>query len=131
MATTLDSGVRPTVAEVKEVFDTEITSGDGTIEAFMNSAHRVVDDVLSGETVSEGTKTDLEKYLAAHFTTAIDPRAIQESVGDADFRYQRVKDSDESEYLDIVRTLDPTGKVAQAVSGQPAATLQAYGPGRD
>ena len=127
----LDSGVRPTLYEFKEVFDTDPNKGglsNNALRAYLNAAHEVVQDAAdsTSDSIASSKLEKMEKFLAAHFASAQDPRIETERVADARFDYQRTDDS--TDYWQIVVALDPTGMIAGATEGR--ADFEAFGPGR-
>lgn len=127
----LDDGVRPSLMELKDVFDTDPDKGglnDDALRAYLNAAHEVVEDTAdsTNESIASSKLEKMEKYLAAHFASAQDPRVESYRVADARRKYQRTEDS--TDYWQIVVALDPTGMIAGATEGR--ADFQTFGPGR-
>lgn len=79
------------------------------IEEFMADAHAWVDANLSGEGIATGILSSIEKYLAAAFVTAKDPRVTRTSTDDMSDTFQR--DPEVSEYLKIAAGMDPTKRL--------------------
>lgn len=65
--------------EVKEIFDTDLTPAE--LNPFVITAGVVVDTHLASKGLSADILVEIEKYLAAHFATLLDPRAKTEKVG--------------------------------------------------
>jgi hypothetical protein len=81
-----DTNARATVDQVKDVISTTLT--DGQINAFINTAHRMVQNRLSGKGLSEETLGEIEVWLAAHFLSARDQRKKQVKADDVAVTYQ-------------------------------------------
>lgn len=126
----LDSGVRPTLNEFKEVFDTDPNAGgisDAGLKAYLNAAHQTVANHGLASDLDESTLTKIEKFLAADFARAQEPLVQTEAVADARKTYARTNDG--SDYKAIVNALDTTGLLAGAENGK--AQFGTFGPGRD
>jgi len=122
--------IRTNGAAVKAILDTDLTASE-VEDAFIPDASGWIDDNLTGKGIGSGTLTTIEKYLAAHFVTARDPRTTEEKLGDARERLQR--DTKVSEYLKIAAGLDPTGTVEDQFmpgSGRPKVKFR-VGAGYD
>lgn len=78
--------MRSTEAEVKEIIETSLT--DEQVAPFLKSANLLVTSVLTGQGYSDVVMADVERWLAAHFVSIRDPRAIKEKIGDAEDTYQ-------------------------------------------
>lgn len=104
--------VRVTDADVKEIIDVQ-TSRDTSI--FINLANRFVDLHLLPEGISEGVLTDIELYLAAHFTAITVERGglTSEVTGDSEASYANVYEAGfgSTRYGQIALTLDSSGKL--------------------
>lgn len=97
---------RTTEAAVTLAIDTTLTTPQ--IEAFIDDASAVVDDIAAADTTITTAKlTLIEKYLACHFVTLRDPRIRSGEFGDTSETYQR--DTKVTEYLKAAMGLDPTG----------------------
>lgn len=116
-------------SDVREIFDTDLSND--ALDAWIDTAHNVVQkqlaDTADGDEVGSKVLEELEKYLAAHLASSQDPRVATETVGDAEFEYQR--DPNQTDYWSVVVTLDPTGRLAGA--NRRSADFGTFGPGRD
>lgn len=124
----LDSDVRASLSEFKEIFDTDPNKGgisDDGLAAYLNAAHDVVDARASG-TYDEGKLTRLEKFLAADLATAQDPLVTSKQVADVRASYQRADSG--TDYGRIVLTLDTENAIGGLERG--SASIETYGPGR-
>jgi hypothetical protein len=116
--------VRPD--SVRSVFNT--AASDGELKAWIRVAHRVVEDRLVGEGVPAETLTEIERQLAAHFTTITDP-----ATGDTSFAGTQTEDTTEvglhlnqSRYGQAAKVLDPTGRLAAAEDGSSTVELKTF-----
>ena len=80
------SGARINAAQVREIISTSLP--DGQINAFINTAHRLVDERLGNAGLSAGMLSEIELWLAAHFLSMRDPRKKQVKVGEAQVTFQ-------------------------------------------
>lgn len=114
---TLDSDAQTDASEVKEVFDTDLP--DATIHAYINVAVVKRKEVVAAATDSLPTarQAAIEKYLAAHFLTAQDPRPDTEKHESLTVSYGS-DGGEATDYLEIATSLDPTGTLNS--SGQSA-----------
>lgn len=104
-----------TVNDVTDIILTDLT--DEQVQAFINTAHRIIEDVLTGEGLSEETLKEVEQYLAAHLLTLRDPRVSTEKIGQeysATYQGQSGLGLEATQYGQVAITLDPTGKLAAA-----------------
>lgn len=102
---------RNSAPDLEKVIGTDLETEQ--IQAFLDDASRWVTVHLSADTTFAATDLALiEKYLAAHFLTARDPRLTQGKWDDVSESFQRHKEV--SEYLRIAIGFDPTGKVEGA-----------------
>lgn len=112
---------RTTATDVNEVLDTTISNLTPWVEA----ANSVVDRVEKQDTNNDLSTDDLtriEKFLAAYYATAQDPRA--ESLSGAsrsESRYGVDGDANAS-YREVAEAIDTTGVVASA--GLPTAKIE-------
>lgn len=114
-----------TPIEVRGIIKTELS--DENIEEFISTAHLIVVKFLDPRGVDDSLKTEIKKYLAAHFISssskdkiATTTNVIEEKIGDASVRYGDVSSSSKttSVLLSDLRTtrwgqtaimLDPSG----------------------
>lgn len=80
------AGVRTSWVSVMNIIDTELDYS--TVNAFINSAHRMVESNLAGKGLSEETLGEIELWLAAHLLSARDPRKKSVKVDDLQVTYQ-------------------------------------------
>lgn len=118
---------RATEAEVIAIMDTSLTSSQVT--PFLDAANRFVTALLGSSTsLSSDQKTDIEKFIAAHFiASAIDPQIKQEKTGDAQVTYQGTigvaKMLESTYYGQVAISLDTSGTLATA--GKKTASMEA------
>lgn len=74
---------RVTDADVKEILDTMIDT-----TPFITAANLLVTDKLGSSDLSTSMLKEIERWLAAHFVCARDPRARTESIGAATKTYE-------------------------------------------
>lgn len=78
--------IRVTAGDVEQIFDTDLTTPQ--LDAFIASASALVDDQLTGQGLSSAILAEIEKYLAAHFASARDPRESEAAAGGTRTKYQ-------------------------------------------
>lgn len=83
---TVVAGSRISVADLIEIFDTELTSAQ--LAAFVNSAHYLIQANLLSSGLGNDVLTEIHKYLAAHFASLRDQRLQAERVADVSYTYQ-------------------------------------------
>lgn len=72
-------------SDVEAVFDTDIAD----LTPFIDAAHRVlVDEVQPESDLSDSRLQDIEKHLAAHMASTMDPRVSEFGAGDTRVRFQ-------------------------------------------
>lgn len=100
--------IRVTDQEVKEIFDTTIDTSP-----FIIVANKIVDNKLS-DLFNEETLKEIERWLAAHFVNARDPRAVSETIGSTSINYSGTfgLGLDSSSYGQMVKMLDTSGTLA-------------------
>lgn len=104
----LNDNARIEPDDVRTIFSTDLDN-DALIQ-FINMAAETVDDVAkSASSITAQRLRLIEMNLAAHYATSDDPRAIQESIGDASFMY--VRDREVTDYLQTAADLDPTSVI--------------------
>lgn len=103
---------RTNIAAVKLILDTKLT--DPQLQAFVDDASLWVTTHLGSAGLGADLLKSLEKWLAAHFATAREPRLKSQRHGDDGEVYQR--DLYVSEYLRQAVGLDPTGIVEDRLS---------------
>lgn len=117
---------RTTAADVQAIL--KKTIAEATIEAFINGATLLLDEVFEDETnISEDLVAEIERYLTAHMITSMYARmAEKEGAGGASIKYtgQWGKYLDSTPYGQQALALDPTGKLA-AATARKAVTIEA------
>lgn len=111
----LNDDARVNVADVKDIIDTTLTKGQ--IHAFINGAHQIVLDNLTGEGLSEETLTEIERYLSAHLLALRDQQVQSERIGSeyqATYQGKTDKGFEATFYGQTAVSLDPSGKLAEA-----------------
>lgn len=125
---TIDPNARTDAPSVKEIIETNLT--DETVIAFVNTAHRQVEDVLGSAGLSVATLTEIEKYLAAHFLTLKDPRAESEGYG-GDYKIKVQGETgmglEATFYGQMAISLDTSGLLASAGAGLKVARAVVHG----
>lgn len=108
----LDSDVRTSAEDVKEIIDTSLT--DSQIKAFINTANNLVEQYLAGSSLASCILEDIEKFLTAHLIHLRDPRVEKESFGDVSQTYQGETGMglEATQYGQMVTALDQTGKLS-------------------
>jgi hypothetical protein len=111
---------RVTSAEVLEIMDNcPLTS----VEAFITAGTLVVDSVFGSDDQSALTK-EIERWFVAHMVASTVFRTTsEEKLGDADFKYTGTwgKNLDSTPYGQMVKTIDTSGKMANALGGVAAS----------
>lgn len=92
---------RITASDVQDIYDTDL--GTGPIDAHIDAATELVDDIEAAGDVSSSRLAQIETYVAAHFVALQDPRVESETLGSGKWDY----DTD-TRYLDMAIRLDPT-----------------------
>jgi hypothetical protein len=89
---------------------------DAQMDPFITAANALVTDRLSGQGLSNDTLEQIEKFLAAHFASAFDPRVESQKALDSSVKYQvSIGDGLEStQYGQIAICLDTTGRLKTA-----------------
>lgn len=123
---TLESGLDAEVNDLDVIFETTSLSTDAK-KYWLNVAYNFLDDRLDWGEFSTDKKRRMEAIAAADAASCQDPRVYQETIGDADFRYQRDKTS--TDYWRQLVALDHTGTLPSSKDA-PTADFQTFGPGR-
>lgn len=120
---TLISTARTTYAEVSEIIQTTLT--EAQVNAFINSASRLVSATLATAGLASDVLEDIEMWLAAHLLSTRDMRAQQESLGSYSVTYQGSTGLglDATFYGQQVKLLDTSGLLANL--GKQAASFYA------
>jgi len=99
---------RITIDDVLEILDTEVD--EPAIQAFIEDAHRVVNQRIAPYTDDESALAAVETYLAAHIATSKDPRVQSASHESVSFEYEEGRGQ---EYWHNAIMQDPTGRLAR------------------
>ena len=110
---------RTTVADVQLIFQTSVTITDPQIQAFIDDASLWIDNNLVDgcPDLSDADLIVVEKYLAAYFLSARDPRLRSAVFGDVAETYQN--NPQINDYLRIAMSLDPCGIIATNFASTP------------
>lgn len=104
---------RVTEDEVRAII---VTDADVSITPFIHTANVLVSQIEDcaddrGITLSTSLKTEIEKYLAAHFYEIRDPRYTERRTMDAQAKFEEGRTPwDQAVLLDISGCLDSFGK---------------------
>jgi hypothetical protein len=106
------AGSRIQVADLIEIFDTELTSAQ--LAAFINTAHYLIQANLTASGLDENVLTEIHKYLAAHYASLRDQRLESEQVGDVRKSYQGKTGMylEATNYGQMALALDTSGTLA-------------------
>lgn len=121
----LEDGLDATVSDLDEIFDSDLDKSSKKF--WLNVAYDFLDDRLDWREFSTSKKKRMEAIAAADAASSQDPRIYRETIGDADFQYQRDKNS--TDYWSMLLALDHTGALANAKDGAEPADFKAFGPG--
>jgi hypothetical protein len=122
---TLESGLDADVSDLDTIFDSDLD--DDAKKFWLNVAYDFLDNRLDWSQFSTSEKKRMEAVGAADAASSQDPRIYRETVGDADFRYQR--DPNDTDYWNWLVNLDHTGKLPTE-KGAPGVEFETFGPGR-
>ena len=110
--------VRTTAAEVLQILD-GCTLSSPILDSFIGAASRLIDSVYSGDaTMSADQLTDIETWFTAHMiASTLHRQTSQETVDGASVKYTGYwsKDLESTSYGQMVKVLDVSGKMANAV----------------
>ena len=104
---------RTTIAEVREIFDTDLL--DAVLTTFITVANSLVTNYLGSSDLSDDELEEIERFLSAHLASTMrDPVAKQEavtgSVGvNVSYMLQGGLGLDGSPFGQVVKMLDRTG----------------------
>jgi hypothetical protein len=93
--------------DVAEVLETDLDEAE--LMAFIEDAHRIVEDRCTPYSDDESALSAVETYLAAHLATAKEPRVTSGSHGGVDIEYE----DDPDRYWHKAVLLDPTNRLAR------------------
>lgn len=118
------SAVRVSIDDLKNILDTELT--DEQLYAFINTAHVMVEEVLTSTALSSDLLTEIEMWLSAHYACIREQRASEESIG-AEYRvkYQGTTDMGlkATTYGQQALALDYTGTLANLSAKKASLTV--------
>lgn len=112
---TIDPDARVDPNDVRDIFDTDLD--DGHLNAFINGAHRIVEDQLASSGLGQTTLDQIELYVSAHLATLWDQRAASESIGSeytVSYQGQTGMHFEATFYGQTAMTMDKTGTLASA-----------------
>lgn len=112
MADLID-GTLVTPAEVKEIFETDLTGDE--LNPFINSAHALIAELLANSGIGAVLLKQIELNLSAHFAAILDPRVERESVANewsATYQGKTGLGLDHTSYGQQAKALDYTGALA-------------------
>jgi len=120
--------------EVRAVFPEMPTKFDPT--PFINAAHAIMDRVLiqTGLVQDGELLKQLEAFVAAHLAWQVVPGTSSESgtgVGATKNRAAVGKGIDASPFGTIISSLEPTGKLVEALTVTSSPVFESYGPTSD
>jgi len=107
---------RTTDAQVKEILDTDVNC-----DPFILAANLFVDQWLLDKGLSEPLLTEIERWVAAHFTCMLDPRESQKRMGDQAVTFEAgtlLEGLGFTRYGQQAMMLDPTGTLATATTSK-------------
>jgi hypothetical protein len=105
---TLDSDAHTTASEVTDIFETSLP--DDVVVAYINAAVTKRKEIPDFDGFTAERKARIEKFLAAHYLTAQDPRAGEEEHESASVTYGG-DGGEAADYLSVAAALDPTGTI--------------------
>ena len=117
---------RVTTAEVKLIYDTTQTD----LDVFIGVANALITKLLSDAGHSATILKEIERYLSAHFSCVMDPRAQSEGVAGISQGYegQTGMGLDRTRYGQNAKLIDTSGILAsydaQSKSNQVEATIR-------
>lgn len=121
----LNASVRTTAEAVREIIDTDLTTGQ--IHAFINSAYFFVTAQLVGKGLSSDQLADIECWLAAHFLATRDQRVERETIGDeyqATYQGKSGMGLQATTYGQMAIALDTSGTLLKQGQGVKTASLR-------
>lgn len=107
---------RITPDDIREILDTDL--GEVELQAFIEDAHRVVNERCAPHTHDREALAAVESYLAAHLATSKDPRVGSFSHESVDIEYTE----DGQRYWHKAVLVDPTGRLARPNKSYPIYT---------
>lgn len=121
---TLDADARTSAVLITDIIETDLP--EGQINAFANTAHRMVNLHLASSGLSATILTEIETWLAAHFVSMRDQRVQQEKVDEwsATFQGKTAMGLQATLYGQQALALDSTGTLAAL--GLKKAVIQVF-----
>jgi len=107
---------RITTTDVREIADVDVS--EEALHAFIEDAHRVVNERVAPHTDDKSALSAVESYLAAHLATSEDPRVQSVAHESVSFEYSSEQGQ---KYWHNAIMMDPTGRLARP-SGYPVVT---------
>lgn len=98
---------RITTQDVTELFETDLVEAD--VLAFIEDAHRIVENRCAEHTSNEDALAAVEAYLAAHLASAKDPRVTSASHASGDVEFG----ANGNRYWHNAVLADPTNRLAR------------------
>ena len=121
---------RVTQADVLEIFDTTIDDLTPFITVGNITTNRVAQAGIDADSiVPAATLFEIERWLSAHFSCALDPRSAKEGVGggsaraDISYQYKLGLNLQNTYYGQVAISLDPTGTLNSISKGQIPASF--------
>jgi len=108
---------RITTEDVREIVDTDVS--EESLHAFIEDAHRVVNQRIAPYTDDSGAISAVETYLAAHLATSKEPRVQSASHESVSFEYS--EEQGQKHWHQAI-LLDPTGRLARP-NGYPVVSV--------
>lgn len=118
--------MRTTAANVKNIIETELS--DTIVDAYINSAARLIDTVFSDGALGEEILTEIEMWLAAHMIASTrEQQTAEAKAGSTSIKYQGNTGLglDSTMYGQTVKILDTTQRLADLGKGRRNVTLYA------
>jgi len=117
---------RVTDADVKAILEDSSSAIGFSLAPFISMAHLFVEQRLGGQGLGEDLLTEIERLVAAHFTSLKRRRTTQERIGEATDTYALKVGSGlaATDYGQQALALDPTGRLAE--TGRPRAQVTAF-----
>jgi len=109
-------------ADVKEILDTDVDT-----TPFITAAHVLIEKLLSAADLSEEQKTEIERWLAAHFACMRDPRENRVTTDRSEAYFEGKTDMglNFTRYGQMVLLLDTSGLLSQHNTATEAGRRQA------
>jgi hypothetical protein len=120
--------VRVTKSQVEEIIDIDSSITD--ISAFITAANTIINATLADTDLTEAVKTEIERWLSAHFVAIRDQRAAAEKAGSVSVNYQYKLGTNLqcTMYGQQACMIDTTGILAGLSNGKGSATIGVITP---